>query len=262
MPRPRSAALSLLALIVAGGWAVWKDAPTTVAVAENVAAAGAIAKASHMPVAEARTVHFSAEPKVKPMTSVAARPAVTLSADAGVAISEQAMLQAWATEADLDLSPRQAAAIAGAMAHIQAVRQAYEASLATVTQVAPGRYRMEIPAYPAAGDALRAKFHAELQENLGPESAADVITLLGAKLEGHFAGFGVSVQTLEFTAGAGVESDYRVTRTVQFWNGVEGGDQLTTRRETHFPGLEDPSGHTWGPLLAVLAASVAQRVGG
>ena len=119
-----------------------------------------------------------------------------------------------------------------------------------IRKLKSGRYRLEVPAYPNAGDALRAKFDAELRAHLGENAAAEVVTHLGRALEGHFGGFGVSVQTLELAGG-------ELTRTVRFWNAVEGSERLTTRRETHFPGLEDPDGQAWGALMSVLSAAAA-----
>lgn len=167
-----------------------------------------------------------------------------------------------ATGADVHLSPEQWSAFAAVTAHHQAIRQAYEASVATPVLTAAGVRRLEIPAYPAAGDTLRAKYFSELGEKLGPAVADHVVARMGAALEGYFAGFGVAVQTLDFTADRdGADADYQVTRTVRFWNSVEARNRLTTRRETHFPGIEDPSGHTWGPFLAVIAAQAAGKTG-
>jgi hypothetical protein len=197
------------------------------------------------------TVHFASDlPQL---------PAIKLDADAGAAFAEQATLQSLALGTDLHLTPEQWANLAAVTLHFQAIRHAFEATLAQPARVESGAYRLTIPAYPAAGDALREKFYAELQARLGPITAEQVGRQLANRLEGHFAGFGVGIQTLEFQTDAASESAYRVTRTVQFWNSVDAKDRLTTRRETHFPGLEDPSGHTWGPFLAVLAAQGGRK---
>lgn len=263
MPHPRTSALIVGALVTGGLAVFWNttrtaDAPVeaSVSIAETIAA---------KPV-NGGVVHFWSEPE-QPLP-IAARAAnmrrvapATLGGAETALIAEQAALQLLAKDADLDLSPRQWAAFAKATSHIQAVRQAYEASVAKVS-VVEGRHRLEIPAYPAAGDALRVKFQAELREQLGPATCAEILSLLGAALEGHFAGFGVSVQTLDFIAAGGAQDDIQVTRTVQYWNAVSGENRLTTRRETHFPRQEDPNGETWGPFLAVLSAGARERIGG
>lgn len=256
MSKPRAATL-LLAIVAAGVWmGTWEAGE---AVLEGVQAEKPVemtAKAD-VPagVPATRVVHFWTGDETAAQ-STEARPAVALGADEGAMVAEVAALQTLARDADLELSPRQWSAFAAATAHVQAVRQAYEATLATATKPEPGRYRLEIPAYPAAGDALRAQLAAELRAQLGETTAAEIVAQLGGALEGHFGGFGVSVQTLEFSTAAGqADSDYQVTRTVKFWNATNGADRLTTRRETLFPGLEDPSGHAWGPFLATLAAA-------
>src|SRR5207253_3064148 len=114
-----------------------------------------------------------------------------------------------------------------------AVRQAYEATIARAAVRENGRYRLEIPAYPIAGDALREKLGAELRERLGSAAADEITARMGSAFEGYFAGFGLSVQTLDFTADpAGVDAEYQVTRTVQFWDRNNTSERLTTRRET------------------------------
>lgn len=183
-------------------------------------------------------------------------PIPVLGADAGGLLADQAQLQQWAEGTDLALAPGQWATLAAVTAHLQAVRHAYEATQARVVAVEPGKFRLEIPAYPAAGDALRERFHAELAEKLGAHAAAEIAEKLGGALEGYFAGFGVSVQILDFSGDA---AHYAVTRTVRYWHAAEATGRLTTRRETHFPGLEDPAGHTWGPFLALVAQRIAGR---
>lgn len=196
-------------------------------------------------------VYFDSAPA--PAPGRLAAPAATLGAQEAASLAEQAALRLLARDSDLELTARQWTAFAAATAHIQTIRQAFEASLATVKQMPDGRCRMEIPAYATAGDALRGKLTAELIKQLGEETATEILATLGGKLEGYFGGFGVSVQTLDFAVSAGTAADFQVTRTVQYWNAVEGGSELRTRRETHFPGLEDPSGDVWQPFLARLA---------
>jgi hypothetical protein len=262
MLKTRVSALLLLALAL-GGVMVVRDRTERGAADEMENVPPTSVAPAVEAIASGRVVHFWTEPDgARPQAVTVAQAAAPLGADASALVAEQVALQLLAKDCDLELSPRQWAALAAATAHLQAVRQAYEASLASVTRRDRGAYRLEIPAYPEAGDALRAQLHAAVREQLGPHSAEEVLARLGSALEGHFAGFGVSVQTLEFTAAAGAsENDYQVTRTLHYWNSVEGSDRLTTRRETHFPGLEDPSGHTWGPFLSVLAASTAGAAG-
>ena len=208
------------------------------------------------PVPASRIVEFLAPTDVSAAKGVAP---VTLAADATTLTAEAIALQLLAENTELELTSRQWMAFAAVTANIQAVRQAYEASIATARVLEPGRYRMEIPVYAAAGDALRERFHAELREQLGEANAAEILARLGARLEGHFAGFGVSVQTLDITGDVrNASADCEVTRTVKFWNSVEGENHLTTRRETHFPAREDPVGESWGPLLSVLSAQMAE----
>ncbi|MES2697721.1 MAG: hypothetical protein V4773_29935 [Verrucomicrobiota bacterium] len=272
MSKPRLLLLSLALAGVAGvgvglGWNSKEHDGASVAPSLPGSAPRVALPAPAARLAE-QTVYFDSVPAPLVSREQMARPAIALGADASGALAEQAALQQLAREADLELSPRQLAGFAVATAYIQAVRQTYEASLATVKPLESGGYRMEIPAYAAAGDALREKFKAELRTHVGPNTADEILTLLGGKLEGYFGGFGVSVQTLDFTATAGAAgvvgaggsasaaNDFQVTRTVQYWNAREGGTQLNTRRETHFPGLEDPSGETWGAFLARLPAGV------
>lgn len=179
-----------------------------------------------------------------------------LGAEESVLIAEIGALQMLAQGCNLALSAAEWTALAEVALDIQAIRQTYEAEIALVSAVAPGNYRVEIPEYAAAGAALRRKFYVTLDERLGNEVALRVVEALGSKLEGYFGGFGLSVQTLEV---AGVrDADFamaEITRTVTYSDDVEGGVRVTTRRETHFPGLEDPAGERWGVLLAVVAAA-------
>lgn len=206
-------------------------------------------------------VYFDSLPVPAPGKVTAA--AGTLGSHDATSLAEQAALRLLARDIDLELTARQWTAFAAATAHIQTIRQNFEASLAVVKQMPDGRYRMEIPAYAAGGDALRRKLTTELIKQLGEETATEILAALGGKLEGYFGGFGVSMQTLDFAASAGAATDFQVTRTVRYWNAIEGGSELRTRRETHFPGLEDPSGEAWQPFLARLAEGRrgAQRSG-
>lgn len=258
MSKPRVAAVLLLAGAIVG-WVTkvaWERGVERSNEVEQVGVDRAVETTGRAEMTPAgRVVHFWAAEPVATEAWVA-KPAQELGAEGTGVVAEIVALQALARDTELELSPRQWTAFAAATAHIQAVRQAYEASIARVAAREPGRFQMEVPAYPAAGDALRAKLHAELREQVGENTAAEILAQMGRALEGHFAGFGVGVQTLEFAgAPGGAANDYRVTRTVRFWNAVEGSERLTTRRETHFPKAEDPSGETWGPFLAALSAA-------
>lgn len=243
------------------GLAGWQRGAATSAV-ERAAAQSTrpvAAPASGQPVPAHRVVEFlvtEPEPATIRATNLHAN---DLAADDAALIAETGALRALAEDTELELNGRQWSALATVTLRIQAIRQAYEASIANAANAGPACYRVEIPAYAAAGDALRAKFHAALREELGEANATEVLEKLGARLEGHFAGFGVSVQTLDVAGDPRASADYAVTRTVKFWNGVSGDDRLTLRRETHFPGLEDPAGMTWGPLLSVLTRSLESR---
>lgn len=199
---------------------------------------------------------------VAPMTAAPrrfARPApASLSAAATDTLLDQVALRQLAHDRDLELTELQWNVVADIVGHYQSVRQAYEASIASVTPVAPGRYRVDVPPYADVGDALRAELMLELRETLGITTTAQLEERLGEPLEGYFAGFGVSAQRLEFVAQPGEQpNDFLVTRTATFWNSVQGREQLTTRREAHWPRLEDPTGRRWAPFLALLGASAA-----
>lgn len=183
----------------------------------------------------------------------AAAPVATLTVDAAAEFVALCQLRLLAADIDLDLSHRQWAKLAAATSQAQAVRLAYEAEVATVREIAPGRFRVEIPAYAAAGDELRQRFMADLREGLGEAVAAEIMAMLGAKLEGSFAGFGVSNQTLEITGDARRSpASVRVERTARFWNSAANTEQATTRREVLLPLAEDPTGEAWTPLLALV----------
>lgn len=261
MPQPRTILLSLAALGLAGvaglGTAKFlrveaKTESSFAPMRTEAATALPDAVAAGEPI-----VYFAAPPAPAKGTAEA------LGAQEAADLAEQAALHLLARGSELELTARQWAAFAAATAHIQTIRQTFEASLATVKPMADGRYRMEIPAYASAGDALRAKLTAELVNQLGEETATEILATLGSKLEDYFGGFGVSVQTLDFAAANGTAAEMQVTRTVQYWNAIEGGTELRTRRETHFPGLEDPTGDAWQPFLARLAEGQrgAQRSG-
>ncbi len=256
----RVTSLGLIAVVIAGAVIGWRSEAER---SEPVGDAGMRRTAALPTVASipaGRVVEFFQPMPATP--SAVTVPVVEASSGVSAHVAEMVALQLLAQGTELELGAQQWAALAAVTAEIQAVRHAYEASIAVATWREPGRGRIEIPAYAAAGDALRARFHAGLREQLGEANAAEILAQIGARLEGHFAGFGVSVQTLEVTGGpGGVPAEWEVTRTVKFWNSVEGHDRLTTRRETHFPGREDPAGDHWGPLLTVLHARLAVPAG-
>lgn len=195
-----------------------------------------------------------AGPKIRSKISPATTPH-QLSADASALVAEMCDLQLLAHGSNLALDSRQWSAFAGVVLRAQAVRQTYEARIATSTVIAPGQYRVEIPVYADAGDLLRENFNTDLQIELGVTIATDVLAKMGDKLEARFAGFGVSAQTLDITAKPGASlSDLQITRTITYWNSVEGGDHPATRREIHFPAYEDPTGDSWSALLAAVKA--------
>lgn len=191
--------------------------------------------------------------------SVPSRPALPpqrLSDDAGLLVAKMCELHLLADGTELMLDANQWSAFAAVVLHFQAIRQTHEASIATLRIVAPGQYRIEVPVYAEFGDELREQFSSELRAALGEPKAREVMAKLGDRLEGSFAGFGVSEQTLGITANAtGQPGDIQVTRTARYWSSAE--NRATTRGETHLPVLEDPTGDNWGELLAMVRAGKA-----
>jgi hypothetical protein len=189
-----------------------------------------------------------------------ARPAFSLSADSAAVLTEQIALAALAEQTDLSLSSQQWERFATLTLYHQAVRHAYEAKIAALTPISPGHFRLEVPMYADAGDALRDAFYRELRTTLGDVAAEAIEFKLGTQLEEHFAGFGVAVQTLEFVADATRGgSDYTVKRSIVFWGDLAATERLSRKEETHFPSLEDPTGTQWGPFLSLIAPSAAAR---
>ena len=183
-----------------------------------------------------------------------------LSAAGNQLVAEMCDLQLMAQGTDLSLDSSQWSALATVVLRTEAAQHAFEAQMATSSVIAPGRYRVEIPAYADAGEVLREEFAIGLCAELGQPVAMEVMAKLGDRLEGRFAGFGVSLQTLEITAPpGGKSSDVQLTRIVEYWNSVAGSDRVTTRREIHFPTLEDPTGATWGALLAMVEVTGAEN---
>ncbi|MBI2513377.1 MAG: hypothetical protein HYV96_15470 [Opitutae bacterium] len=205
-----------------------------------------------------RVVRFESAEATDAATPTAVEPRErrieTLSAAESTQFTTLCDLHLLAADTELDLTTKQWAALTAAVVQAQAVRHNYEAQIAIAQEVAPGHFRVEIPAYAAAGDELRRQFLADLQNGLGSDAAAEVWTQLGRRLEGRFAGFGVSAQTLEITsAPARAPGDVQVERIAHYWNSVDDRDRVTTRRETHFPADEDPTGESWHALLALVS---------
>lgn len=237
---------------VTGGWGLLGNDPaaSALAVADQKVLAGRAdaAKPISAPEQRARAAHLEAVKREK-------REPGCLAEDERATLVEVAELQMLAQGTGLELGAAQWTALAQVTLQMQAVRQAYEADIATTTVVARGRYRVDIPSYPSAGAALRTKFYATLGTQLGDAATAEVMDRLGARLEARFGGFGISVQSLEINGDArGGVAGWEVTRTVTFSDQAEGKEKVTTRRETYFPTWEDPAGERWGALLALVAA--------
>lgn len=204
-----------------------------------------------------RIVRFEAVDEPAATTVVADAPVSSrveqLSASESIQFAALCDLHLLAADADLDLTTKQWSVFAEIVVHTQAVRHTYEARIATAREIEPGRYRVEIPAYAAAGDELRRQFLAEMQSGLGREGAAEVMEKLGRQLEGRFAGFGVSAQTLEITGDpARAPADLLVESTAHYWDSIDGRERVTTRRETHFPLAGNPADESWHALLALV----------
>lgn len=245
--------------VLGGGWWWWHGAPP---------AAGKIPDPAGTVHASSRTVHFEAN--ARPATDDSAPAAVgPTRAEPGPAGSELELpaaaaaqfaalceLRLLAADTELDLSHREWATLSALVTETQQVRLAYEAEIARTEMLAPGRHRLEIPAYAEAGDELRRRFQAELRATLGDDVAAEVREKFGTKLEALFAGFGVSSQTLDIT-GDPVRAPAEVTveRTARYWNSVDGGERVTTRREVIWPRAEVPADHGWTVMLALISNS-------
>lgn len=173
---------------------------------------------------------------------------VEATVEENAALAELIGLQQMAEGTGLELAPEQWVALAQVTRRTQVVRGAVEAELGAVQLVAPGRWRMDVPGYVETGAAMRARFFLEMGEVLGKSVAADVIDKLGPALEGYFAGFGVSLQTLDIVddprGGAG---EWIVTRTVAYSKDAASGEQVAVRRETFFAGR----GNSWVGKLRV-----------
>ena len=187
----------------------------------------------------------------------------TMHRGAAAVLAEEIELRALGEAQALSLTAEQWARFAGVTLDHQAIRHAYEAEVAVVTESGQGRQRLEIPAYVEADAALRSEFYKTLLSELGDLVAEEIVRKLSPELESRFAGFGAAAQTLEFSdlmpgnAEGGV-----VTRTTRYWDEATGGDASRMRRETFFPRMEDPDGLQWGPLLARLERALSKKVRG
>lgn len=161
---------------------------------------------------------------------------VEATAEENALVAEMVGLRQMAVGTGLELAPDEWVKLAQVTRRMQGVRSAVEAEIGAVSAVAPGRWRMDVPGYVEAGAAMRARFFGEIGEVLGTNVAVEVIDKLGPAFEGYFAGFGVSLQTLEIVGG---EREWRVTRTVAYSKEANGGEQMAVRRETFFAGEEE-----------------------
>jgi hypothetical protein len=203
----------------------------------------------------AKVVHFetfTASPAVV-LTPVGEIPTpARLAPEEAVRFATLCELRLLAADTGLELTDGQWRDFAELVLELQAVRRTYEAGIAAVTEFAPGRHRLDIPAYPEAGDELRRRYEAGLRERLGPIASTAVREALGRQIEGRFAGFGVSRQVLDITHTPGRgRRDLEVWRTAQYWNSLDGEERVTTRRDVSFPASEDPAGESWDALLAL-----------
>ncbi len=165
---------------------------------------------------------------------------VVATEEENAALAEVIGLQQMAVGTGLELAPEQWVALAQVTRRAQAVRGAVEAEIGAVQVVAPGRWRMDVPGYVETGAAMRARFFLEMGDVLGKRVAAEVIDKLGPALEGYFAGFGVSLQTLDIVDDPrGGEGEWIVTRTVAYSKDATSGEQIAVRRETFFAGRRD-----------------------
>lgn len=253
---PRSSILLLAAVIGAAGFLgrIWLGERTAPGALRTPVQAASVVPAD-------RVVHFEIADATDDVSAPAAtanepRRVEQLSPAESTLFATTCDLHLLAGETELDLTTRQWTRLAEIVVQTQAVRHNYEATIAVAHETAPGRYRLEIPVYAAAGDELRRQFLADLQNGLGKEAAAEVMEKLGRQLESRFAGFGVGAQTLEITGDpARAPADVQVARTARYWNSVEGSERVTTRREVTFPASEDPTGDNWHALLALISTA-------
>lgn len=194
----------------------------------------------------------------------AAGPVATLGEDSSALLAEMIALRQLGEAAHLSLPDEHWAVIARVTAHLQAVRLAYEASIATLVDVKPGYYRLDVPPYARVGADLRAQLQTELRIRLGTHVADYLQQRMATQLDRHFAGFGVRPQTFEFRADVqGQENEYSVTRREWSLPSQPAERPALYRTDAYLPGFEDPSGFVWGPFLTKIAQSLdaAERRG-
>ena len=260
-PRRRTFALVIFAIV--GGVFSWRTSRSEMRLfirAQEVVAEGAAPLAGeHRELSNTGATGFpAATADLAREVRTPAKP-LAMSMDATALLAEAIELRTLGAAMDVDLSEPQWSAFAEVTLYHQFVRHAFEAEIAVVTDAGPGNCRVEIPMYSETGDRLRENLMNDLRLALGESTAADVWGKFGKALEGRFAGFGSSLQTLEFTGGGSGEAFGEVvTRTARYW---DGSDELTIRtlREMAFPKLEDPSGMRWGPLLARIESVAAKK---
>lgn len=253
--KTRSSILLLVAVGVAGLLGVaWMNQP-----AVNVGSRAPVAAKARAALPADRIVHFetSDDSEAAPTAAIgenAPRAIEQLSSSEAAQFATLCDLHLMAGEAELDLTTKQWDALAVVVMQAQAVRHHYEARIATMREIAPGRYRLDIPPYAAAGDELRRQFAADLETAVGRAAATEIMDKLGRKLDDRFAGFGIGTQTLEITGDpTHSPADVQIARTAKFWNSIDGPDWTKTRKEVVFPDAEDPTGETWSALLAIVA---------
>lgn len=160
---------------------------------------------------------------------------VEATAEENALVAEMVALRQMAAGTGLELAAEEWLGLAEVTRRMQVVRNEVEAEIGAVSVVAPGRWRMDVPGYVETGAAMRARFFGEIGEVLGAALAVEVIDKLGPAFEGYFAGFGVSLQTLDILSG---ENEWRVTRTVAYSKDANGAENLAVRRETFFAGRD------------------------
>ncbi len=185
--------------------------------------------------------NHSLSPLNRGRSFAAAMEVVEATEEENAVLAETIELQQMADGTGLELAPEQWAALAEVTRRMQVWRGVVEAEIGAVQVIAPGRWRMDVPGYVETGAGMRARFFGEIDHVLGSSVAAEVIDKLGPAFEGYFAGFGVSLQTLDISGDErGSEVEWQVTRTIAYSKDVTSGDQVTVRRETYFAGHEDP----------------------
>ena len=264
MRKPRTNILFVMTIlfvvgVVGQAWLAGKSASATLVGPDHGTGAGPAVPTRGTPLALAKSWDTPAISHSPAIHSPAMLPQ-QLSDDAIVLVTETCDLQLMAEGTDFKLESSQWSAFAAVVLRYQAMRHTYEAQIANWRVIGPGQYRVEIPMYAEVGDALRDQLFSELCAAFGEGITLEVKAKMGGCLEKHFAGFGVSFQTLDIRADpAAKPSEIQVTRTVNYWNSAEANDRLASRSEIHFPILEDPTGDSWSALLAKVGVANAEN---